>query len=321
MSLEILPLEEKHINDAAALTCARYLMLRKQVPLLPARYEEVSTVLPMLGDLVGQAPGVVAVRSSRLVGFLSGFVLPSFMGKRSVYSPEWANAAEIQDSRRIYEEMYAHLSARWVDDGCFTHLVGLLADDREGLEGWHWLGFGLIAADGIRDLQPVTGPTLGADIRQAGPEDVEQVSALIAALRRHLAAAPSFFPHSEEEVRHDEEWLGSPANAMWLACRGMEVVACMGQGPANPDACTIILDEGTTSIVSAFTIESARGSGIATALLNRCLDWARTQGYERCAVDWEPMNILASRFWLKHFQPVSYALVRYVDERVAPGHA
>ena len=138
------------------------------------------------------------------------------------------------------------------------------------------------------------------------------MAVLIDGLRQHLAAPPTFFPHSAEEVRHGAEWLSSPANALWLAYQGTEAVACMGQGPANPDACTIIADEGTTSIVSAFTQEGARGRGIATTLLNHCLDRARATGYERCAVDFEPTNFLAARFWMRHFQPVSYALARHV---------
>lgn len=28
------------------------------------------------------------------------------------------------------------------------------------------------------------------------------------------------------------------------------------------------------------------------------------------------MNYLAARFWMRHFQPVSYALVRQIDERI-----
>jgi GNAT superfamily N-acetyltransferase len=90
----------------------------------------------------------------------------------------------------------------------------------------------------------------------------------------------------------------------------------MGQGPANPKASTLISDAGTTSIVSAYTQTSARGRGVATALLNQVLAWGRVEGYERCAVDWEPMNVLATRFWTRHFQPVSYALIRHVDERL-----
>jgi hypothetical protein len=32
------------------------------------------------------------------------------------------------------------------------------------------------------------------------------------------------------------------------------------------------------------------------------------------------MNILAARFWLRHFRPVCYTLVRHVDERIAWAH-
>ena len=152
-------------------------------------------------------------------------------------------------------------------------------------------------------------------------EDIEQALALSEALQRHVAAPPTFLAYTEKHSREfHEEWLGNPANALWLAYHGPEAVACMGLGPANPDACTIIHDEKTTSIVRAFTKESLRAKGIATALLNRSLDWARSEGYERCAVDFEPMNILAARFWMRHFQPVCYALVRHVDERVAWAH-
>ena len=41
------------------------------------------------------------------------------------------------------------------------------------------------------------------------------------------------------------------------------------------------------------------------------------QGYVRCAVDFEPENVLGARFWLRAFQPVCYSLFRQVDERAA----
>jgi GNAT superfamily N-acetyltransferase len=318
MPLEIVPFQEKQSEDAAALACARYRAQRQQVPLLPARFENADNILPRIRDLASQAPGVAAFRGGRLAGYLLGFVIPEFRGKRSAYSPEWANAADMEDSRRIYEEMYSHLSTRWVADGCAIHLVSILAHDRAGLQGWHWLGFGLDAADGVRDLSSVPGLSVDVEIRRAGPEDAGQAVSLLEALRRHLMAAPTFLFRSERsDITQQKEWLGNPGNALWLACQGSEVVACLGQGPASPKASILIDDEKTTSIVSAFTREDVRGGGIATALLNRALDWGRTQGYERCAVDWEPMNILASRFWLRHFQPVSYALERHIDERVA----
>jgi GNAT superfamily N-acetyltransferase len=277
------------------------------------------------------------MRDGRLAGFLLGIVLPDFRGKRSVYSPEWANAVNGEDGGETYREMYAHLSACWVADGCFLHVITLLAHDREAIDAWYWLGFGLTTVDAIRDLTPVQGSTADVVIRRAGLEDIAQAMALSQALEQHLVAAPIFVieehvpPLSPPTLRPcsgqalggmkgGEQWLANSANALWLAYRDGEVVACMGLEPSNPTACYIIRDEKTTSITSAFTRESERNKGIATALLNHSLGWARAAGYERCAVDFESQNIPAVRFWLRHFQPVCYSLIRYVDERVAWAH-
>jgi len=322
MSLQIAPLQERHIEEAAALACARYATLRDRVPCLPARYGDPSIVIPMLHDLIGQAPGVAAIRDRRLVGYLIGFVLPDWRGQRGVFSPEWANAARQEEGRRIYAEMYARLSAHWVADRCFAHLVSMLAHDGEGIDAWHWLGFGLAAADAVRSLDAILSAALSSSkgqskdaihethtpvadvtVRRAGLQDLDRALALNEALCRHLAAAPTFLAYAELPAKRDcERWLANPANALWLAERDAEVLGGMRFGPASEDACTIIRDEGTSSIVGAFTVEHARDRGIATTLLDRGLAWARAEGYGRCAVD---------------FEPICYGLYRRVDERIA----
>jgi GNAT superfamily N-acetyltransferase len=319
VTFEILPLAEKHLADAAALVCARYRDLRKQLPVMPSRYEDPDAILPQLHDLSRQAPGVAAIRKGQLSGFLVAYQFPDFRGKPSVYAPEWANGAVMDDSRPIYEELYTGLSAQWLEEGFCTHLLSIMASDAAGIEGWRWLGFGLLGADGVRGLQPVPEPTANVDLRRAGLADLQQVTTLLGELRQYMAKPPTFLYNEDaNSAKEDEEWLADPAHAVWLAYEGTEAVACMVQGPANPRASGIIRERGTTSIVGAFTRETARNTGIATALLNQVLAWGRAQGYERCAVDWEPMNVLGTRFWMRHFQPVSYALVRHVNERFAP---
>jgi hypothetical protein len=123
MGLELVPLKEGHLADAAALVCARYRGLRQRVPPLPVRYQDVAVVLPMLTNLAGRVPGVAAVQGARLVGFLLGLVLPDYQGRRSVWSPEWANGAELEESRPIYQELYTYLAPRWLANGCFAHIV------------------------------------------------------------------------------------------------------------------------------------------------------------------------------------------------------
>ena len=173
MPLEIVEFQDKHVQDAASLFTARYRALRDKVLSLPSRYGNASAVEPLLHDLVRQGPGVAAIRNGRLVGFLQGMLLTSFRGKRAILSPEWANAADPEDSRCIYQEMYARLSTRWVANGCFTHLVCMLAHDRDGMDGWHWLGFGMIAVDGVRDLALIPEAIADVEIRRAGSDDLE----------------------------------------------------------------------------------------------------------------------------------------------------
>jgi GNAT superfamily N-acetyltransferase len=316
--VKLIPLHEKHLHDAAVLVSSRYERLREQEPLLPQRYQNASAWLPLLRDVLQTgAPGVAAIREGRLVGFLTAWLMPAFRGKRSVYSPEWANAADLEDRRYLYEEMYGHLATAWVADRFVAHYVTTFANDLDALQAWHWLGFGMAAVDALRGLQPTQGADRPIDVRRAGAQDVEQVIALDDGLRQYAKGSPNFFVAEKYSRATLQAWLGDPGMAIWLAYVDQEPVAFLRIGPADEDVCAIVDDEGTTSIYGAFTRDAARGRGIATALLDRALASARSAGYERCAVSFEPTNLLGTRFWLgQQFKPVCLSLFRHVDERV-----
>lgn len=313
MTFQIIPLRQEHLEDAAGLVCDRFKALREQIHILPACYEQKETILDLLSGLPGEPEGVIAIDGTQVVGFLTGFTIPEFLGKRTFYSPEWANGAIIGESRRVYEEMYAQISARWVEDGCYNHAITLMANDRQGIEGWHWLGFGLVAVDGVRPLQPLEGYAAELELRRANMEDAPTVSAFAHALEQHLLASPVFWLHQLEGI---ENWLKEPKNAVWLAYEGEKVIGCMALITGYEESCRIVQDEGTISIISAFTDQQARSHGIATALLNRSLTWAKNEGYVRCGVDFEPMNVPAARFWSKRFEPVCYSVLRTIDDRI-----
>jgi GNAT superfamily N-acetyltransferase len=321
MSLEIVSLEGKYLEDAATLVAQRYQRLCVDIPYLPTAYGESATILPLLTRLADRAPGVVALRSGRVAGLLLSYLLPDLRGSKSTYSPEWANAAAPDEAGHIYQEMYRALSARWAADGYFEHLVTMLGHDREGMDAWHWLGFGYVVIDAVRELAPLTDALAETDIRRASSADLPAALPLWRGLWAHLASAPTFLVDAlDADDAEFDAWLADPANALWLAYVNGEAVACLGIGPANHHACTIIRDARTASIVSAFTREDVRGAGVASALLERALAWARDEGYCRCAVDFEAMNVPAARFWLRHFTPVCYSFGRHVNARIALWH-
>jgi len=323
---EIAPLRPDHLRDAAGLFASAYRAARRRQPLLPAGHEDPAQVLLKLERLARGRPGVAAVRGGRLVGYLLGQVLPAFRGRRSAYVPEWAHAARGPGRLDVYRAMYARLSEHWVAEGCLSHLITVLANDRAVTEGWFWLGFGMIAVDAVRDSRPPPPAGAEIDIRLASPADAGRIAKFATAIRRHMEAAPVFVPFagavSEQDVRG---WLADPGQAVFIACRDGKPAGCIHIQPANPSAAWAIQDTGTASIKGAFTRPQCRGVGVATTLLARAVRWADDNGYRRCAVDFEPQNLPAARFWLRHFQPVCYSVQRHLnppskESSVEPGN-
>lgn len=316
MPFEIVALTEAHAGDAAALWAANYRTLRAVLPAAPARYAASGGFLAPIQELAASHSGVAVLERGRLIGYLTGFPI-TFRGRRSFFSPEWANAVDPTAGASIVGALYSAASALWLDAGCYSHVISTLAHNREALDAWRWLGFGYCVADAVRDLTPLDQNAVAVQIRRGAPADVDALARLVAALDAHLAAPPIFL-WSDDPVDAQDlgQELADPRMAYWLACRDGRPVAYVRQGPASHNACEIIVDDGTTSLTGAYTEPSARGSGIASALLDRALAWAREQGYARCAVDFETMNVSGARFWLRYFEPITVALWRVIDDRV-----
>ncbi len=314
--LEIIELRENHLEDAATLVSSHYINLREQNLHLPQSYTQVPTLLPLLQNtLQAGCPGVVAIDKGKLIGFLTGWQMPSFRGKRSTYSPEWANATTAENSQRIYEELYSRLADIWIAEQYVDHYLSLFANNVQALKVWYWMNFGMISVDALRGLDALQSQN-DVYIRRAESKDIELVMELHEALRQYMKGSPIYLLTDKKDRNYYAEWLQNPEKVVWLAYWHDEPAAFIRMGPADDDVCTIIHDEKTTSIYAAYTQEKVRCEGIATAMLDHALHAARASGYERCAVSFEPMNLLGSRFWLKYFKPVCFSVVRHIDDRL-----
>jgi GNAT superfamily N-acetyltransferase len=321
MSCRVIPFREEHIQDAATLFVDTYRVQRDQTPSLPQRHEQADVIAPMLQRLSAGAPGVAATRDGRLVGYILGTLLESFRGQRSVYSPEWANVLGSGEQGVVFQHMYAEIARCWAANGCLKHLFTVLAQDSTLLTALHWHGFGLMGVDAVRHVTPIEARSAQVTLRRADASDVASAMELSDALARYSAESPIFLAYTKTlGEAHHREWLSNADHALWLAFKKKNAVACIGFEPSNPEAAYVISDPATISITRAFTIESERASGIGTALLRRGLEWARDAGFERCAVDFEPQNILGTKFWLTHFQPVCLSLERHIDPRITWAH-
>ena len=302
--------ERRHVGLAAALTARRIAAFREHFPLVPERWTAPSSISELLGPLVEDSPALVAFGGGELVGYMTAKCFEWSQG-RWAFSPEWANAAVGPDAGRIRQDLYAALAEQWVADDRHAHFVSLLPDDAPGREAMSWLGFGVTNVDGLRDLEPLDPVAQrGMELIRAGPADLDAVASLQDALREHLAATPLFmrFPATDHEKLAGQ--LADPATATLLATDDKGPLAFIRIGPHSTDASTIIRDEGTASITGAFTRADRRGQGVARLLLDAARAGARESEYVRCAVDFESANLLASRFWPRHFGMVGITLGR-----------
>lgn len=317
MSVQIQAFKTNHIEEAATLAALRYQTERAHNQLLPTQFEQAEAVTPHLQGLVGKVPGVIAMRENRLVGFLIGFRANLFRGQRGVFVPDWAHATAGERAFDTYRAMYAELAPYWLANGCFTHAIQFYPHEKEVREAMFSTGFGLVVIDALRDLTPVqASPIQALDIRQVGLEVIEAIRPLESALNSHLSSAPIWLPLLECEGRNWEEWFADSQHALWLAYHNGEAASylCIESSSHNG---LPVADDVTASITGAYTVPAMRGHGVGVALLNRALEWAQANGYQKCAVDFESANLLGSQFWLSHFQPVCYSLARRVDERLA----
>jgi GNAT superfamily N-acetyltransferase len=310
--VSIVPFGPEHVPAAASLVAGGVERLRRRVPVLPAGWTEAATIVPVLLGLLERGSGLAVVDDDELLAFQVGRVLDGRGGKWS-FTPDIAHAAPLDTSGRLRERLYAGLAEAWVKGACPEHVVSILADDGDAQAAFARLGFGHVLVDLVRDLSPVGVVDLpdGVRVRRAESRDANALVGLDAGLRRHLQASPVFLrmgPAATAEVqrRHVED----PAQAVFVAERDGRPVACLRIGPCATDVAMVVRDAGTASITAAFTEPPFRGGGVASALLDAAVGWARDAGYQRCAVDHESANREAGRFWARHFVPATLSMGR-----------
>lgn len=204
--LKIIPFREEHLEDAAWLVSERYQRLRQQVPDLPQRYSDISSLIPLLQSILKpNIPSVATIQRNRMVGFLTAWQMPDFQGKHSIYSPEWANAAVLEDSARIYEALYNHISGDWLAEKYAAHYLSIFPNDLQALQQWHWLGFGMFAVDALRAVEPIPAGDMDVQIQRAGVQDIEQVMALQDELWEYIKSPPIFILSERHDRKYYED--------------------------------------------------------------------------------------------------------------------
>jgi GNAT superfamily N-acetyltransferase len=319
--LELRPLTDADLDDAAALLAERHARHRIAFPALDPGFEEQETARLEIRALWEQddASGGVARRSGRLTAFMVGTRKDDATWGPNVWIETAGHAtSSVEDVR----DLYGFLAAQWVAAGRSAHTVVVPACDSDLVDCWFRLGFGHQHVHAIRDV-PATGTSAPtpADVvvRRAERHDLGALAELDLLLPSSHALSPVFARHAmptlaEVEAEWNEDWDDERFTPFVAELNGIVVgsaVACaldvssLHQGLARPP--------GAGFLGFAAVAPDARGRGIGRALGEAVLEWARDSDHTTVVVDWRMTNLLSSRTWPRlGFVPTFFRLHRTI---------
>jgi GNAT superfamily N-acetyltransferase len=312
--IEIEPLEDEHVEQAAKLLADRHARHRQAEQLLP----DVAYFRAQLERDLGheRAAGLVALRRGNVVAYLIGRVEPDVLLGDDRAVVDFAGCAAAPSRTEAIRDIYAALAARWVAAGARRHLVYVPATDEALADPWLRLAFGVQLVWAVRETEAMKPVDAGVRIRPGAPEDIDLVAMLDRILYEHQAGSPSFsgvpLP-SDEELRDEwsDLWDDSGAFTHFVAeLAGRPVGHVVLYRRPTGD---LRVPERNIDLSHAATVPAVRGSGVNLALTGHALTWAREQGFRSMTVDWRSVNLLASRHWPRiGFRPTYYRLYRAV---------
>ncbi|QVK17012.1 GNAT family N-acetyltransferase [Mycoplasmatota bacterium] len=318
--MEYTYLKKEYINEIASILTEKYKDALVKLPILSDKYVNYDKHVERLSKFVDDNRFLVAIEDNKVVGFMKGFYIDDYKGtvKGALVLPFLTGVLKGYDKSRIYNLLYQKISDIWVEDGCYTHSILMYANEEEILDTWVYNGFGMYVIDAVRKLEKVNIPEKTDDIviRKAKKIDLPKMNLLFKGINEHLAKAPIFLYDDEEDSYQEYyDWLEIENNHLWIAEQDDQILGYLKTNTSeiNMDE----LDDGDTMAINgAYVIPKYRGNHIMARLLNEATDWAISKGLKRCSTDFESANYEGRNFWLKHFIPYSYAMIRRVDERI-----
>ena len=311
-TINVESLREKNIQTAYDLWKTDFLEHQSKNPLLSTYWiTDTSQVKEYLKKHTQSGKGAVAFNEEKIVGYMvyDNF---HFHGEEAAYCSIVGHASVKYNRLLIYQQLYRHLSDKWIKDNILNHYYTFYRLDTQLLTEFYHRGFGLYAVDAYRTNDPLYSSSR-ASIEKASPSDVSDLMRLDDEFRAYTREAPLFFIRENKDSEAFNGFIDKRDSAAFISRINGEAVGFMSirLGPEN-DLITLT-DCSMGNIVGAFVEREYRDKGVGVGLLRAIIEWSREIGIERIHLDYESANLLASRFWPKYFTPLLYSVKRNVN--------
>src|SRR5579884_3218702 len=213
----------------------------------------------------------------------------------------------------LARDLYAAAAGRWVEDGHREHAVFVPARDRELVDAWFRLSFGLSGVLAMRETEAAQPDDGGVEVRRGTPDDFGQAARLEIAMHEAMQPSPSFSDvplGTPEEI--EQEWREDDYSPyeLFVAERDEAVVGHLLLFRRPPD---LRVPKDAIDLAQASVEPEARGTGVGRALTAHGIRWAYDNGYPTMVTDWRMTNLWASRFWPRRgFRPAFLRLHRAI---------
>jgi len=313
-------LKEEYVKEVATILSNKYQTARENLSILSDKYESMERHIERISRYINHEHFLVCIEDGKIAGFINGIFIDQYKGtaKGALVLPSMHGVADGFDKLKIYNLLYREISKTWTDLGYYTHSILLYINEKEVIDTFVYNGFGMYVIDAVRSLSQIKIPDIFDDIkiRKATQNDLPKMLGLIEGINEHLKSAPIFLYHDglENYIEEYSKWLETNDNILWIAENDKQIVGYLKTNISeiNQDEQN---DGQTMGINGAYVKPEMRGKYIMSRLINSALVWANEKNLIRCSTDFETANYEGSNFWLRHFTPYSYALIRRIDER------
>jgi len=314
--LEIRPFTDEFVRASGDLLAARHRAHRAAEPLLPARYEDPAAAAAEVEALARSegASGAVAVRGSRVVGYLLGVRRSDEHWGPNIWIEVAGHAVEDPEDSR---DLYGAAAGLWYEEGRVRHYAMVPATDAPFVAAWFRMGFGQQHAFGIREVSDAARPN---GTRLANTGDLDALLELSPLLVEHQAGSPVFGigqpREAPDELRAEMvEDLAKEEIGDLVAEQEGRIVGAFQVVPVERSSIHVGLarPDGAALLGWAATRPEVRGSGAGRDLTEASFAWARERGHGTMVTDWRVTNLLSSRFWPRRgFRSTFLRLYRHI---------
>jgi GNAT superfamily N-acetyltransferase len=315
--VEIRPLKPQAIPKIIERIQEKWKIAKKQYPLLPDFFKSTGSLQILLREIIQSYPAFGAYSKDQLLSFILGYSeISTFKGKeKGSFVPFWGY--EWNPARKmLFFRLYQRIATTWVKSGILNHCISYFPIKFSFQNFLFQLGFGLLVIDAIRSTNSICNSKKihKAKVRSVKEDDLRKIHNLGRSLSHNLTLSPTFLYNNIHEEKADiREYLSSKTKTFIIEKDGKIIAGMRGTIAGSNFIGTD--KEDTLTINFAFCHPNHRRQGFSRILLDEILKWGRYQHLKRCTVDFESANYLGAKFWLRYFKPISYNVIRKIDNR------